>query len=443
MDEFYRIAAVSPAQSIVFRSKTTRSNIRYSVVKVESRYEEQEEEENKKVCEIVQAWLGCNTEGKVIVFTGSVERVRKVGEMLGCSTYYSDIDTVKGKKKRLTGWIEGGRVIVGSSALEMGIDVANVRLVVHAWMPRRMRSYVQGSGRGGRDGQISEAVVVCGRMYEDGEQQKQAQEGRRNKAKEREENTVDYVEKNQCRRITLDRSMDGRADREECEDEEEKCDICSRNFYMDNIKEAQGRPDNSAYSEAQAIFEKQKREAQFEEWQDTQQAMREAATSNELEGCLEDWGDCCVICRMGDEPDTHKIEDCPYAESEGHREVMENIRRIEREIFQKRRLANFSGCFGCGLPYKVCNGWRPVVGDEGRYVKVSGGQCQYKGLLVRFYGAVFYIFRDKVEMISGKEADTIEFYQWAGSRIARWGGMEANEMCRGFVIMCRWIMEES
>jgi RecQ family ATP-dependent DNA helicase len=268
MERFYGIAAINPAQSIVFRSKTTRANIQYSVIQVKSTHEDQEVEENTKVCKIVQEWLEKNQEGKVIVYTGSVDRVKKVGEMLGCGTYYNGVDTAKGKKERLQTWIYGERVIVATNALGMGIDVANVRLVVHAWMPRRMRDYVQESGRAGRDSQVSQAVIVCGHMHKDSKakkQQQQAQEGRKNKAKEREENTVDYVEKNQCRRITLDRSMDGRTDREECEDDEEQCDNCSRYYCKDNAEEAQDSAENRVYSEAQAIFQRQKKETDFQE----------------------------------------------------------------------------------------------------------------------------------------------------------------------------------
>ena len=444
MDEFYKVAAISPTQSIVFRSKTKRPKIQYKVIKVKGTYEDQEDEENSKVWEIVQEWLEQKQEGKAIIYTGSVDRVKKIGEMLGCGTYYNGVDTAKGKKERLKTWIQGERVIVATNALGMGIDVANVRLVVHAWMPRRMRDYVQESGRAGRDGQVSQAVVICGGMHKDSKadkQQRQAQQGRRNKAKEREENTVDYVEKDQCRRITLDRCMDGRTDGEDCEDGEEKCDVCSRYRFSDTA-EARSSADNRAYNEAQAIFERQKREVRFEEWQDIQRAMQEAATADELEGHLEDWGGCCVVCRMGDEPDRHKIEDCPHNKTAGHRQVMESMGRMEREVFGKRRLANYSGCFGCGLPYKVCNGWRPVVGDEGRYVQIRGGQCQHKGVLVRFYGAALKIFKEKMEMASGKETETAEFYDWAGSRIAKWGGMETNEMCRGFVTICRWIADD-
>lgn len=443
MEEFYNVAAIGVTRCAVFRTKTTRPNIRYSVIKVEGTFEDQEDREDEKVCEVVRAWLERKEEGKAIIYTGAVERVRKIGEMLGCSTYYNRVDTAQGKKERLQAWVRGEKLIVATNALGMGIDVADVRLVVHAWMPRRMRDYVQESGRGGRDGRASAAVVICGRVGKNGEeesQRRQAQGGRRDRAKEREEKTAEYVEKEQCRRITLDIAMDGRTDRDECEEGEEKCDVCRRRGSGET-EETAGSHDDEAYDEARTTFESQRREIQFQEWEDMQRVMKEAATADELEGHLEDWGDCCVICRMGDESDTHTIENCPFKRTAGHREVIENMSRMQREVFEKKRLANFSGCFGCGLPYKTCNGWKAAIGDEGRYTKIRGGQCQHKGLLARFYGAALHIFKEKIEMVSGKDTET-GFYEWAGSRIAQWGGMETNEMCRGFVVMCRWMADD-
>ncbi|KAG6310454.1 hypothetical protein E4U44_005501 [Claviceps purpurea] len=99
-----------PTQSIVFRSKTTRPNIQYRVIKIESAFKNLEDEENKKVCEIVRQWLRQSQEGKAVVYTGSVDRVKRIGDMLHCYTYYSGVDTAEGKKDRLKTWIQGERV---------------------------------------------------------------------------------------------------------------------------------------------------------------------------------------------------------------------------------------------------------------------------------------------------------------------------------------------
>jgi superfamily II DNA helicase RecQ len=52
------------------------------------------------------------------------------------------------------------RTIVATSALGLGIDLANVQAVIHIKAPRNLLDYAQESGRAGQDGEISEAVIL-------------------------------------------------------------------------------------------------------------------------------------------------------------------------------------------------------------------------------------------------------------------------------------------
>ncbi len=76
------------------------------------------------------------------------------------STYFHGGLTNHEKQDRLNAWKKNSTpVIVATNAFGMGIDKADVRLVIHLNLPASLEYYYQEIGRAGRDGQKAEAVL--------------------------------------------------------------------------------------------------------------------------------------------------------------------------------------------------------------------------------------------------------------------------------------------
>ncbi|KAL6411082.1 hypothetical protein AUP68_07521 [Ilyonectria robusta] len=92
-----------------------------------------------------------------------------------------------------------------------------------------MADYAQQSGRAGRDGLRSEAIIV--RVDIKGVL------GRQRPLVVEDAATDDYISGRVCRRVIMDSVMDGRTDRDGCEEGEELCDICQVRSEVVDLEE--------------------------------------------------------------------------------------------------------------------------------------------------------------------------------------------------------------
>ncbi|KAF4473075.1 ATP-dependent DNA helicase Q1 [Fusarium albosuccineum] len=315
---FYRQMQFKPERVRMFREPTTRPNIQYRVdvmedggratsaktsrrrqgrrgeVAVNGEGEEEgvdDEELVDRACAMVRAWTGQHEQGKVIIYGGTIKRVKGIADRLGCAAYWRGAGNVEEKARRVAEWrsSSGGEAgwIAATNALGLGVDDPNVRLVVHVGMPRQLEDFVQESGRGGRDGKKSESVVVIRRTWIQQQQEREREGGGQaagdmpdQKEWAWDKDAVEFAEGKCCRRVVLDREMDGSIDRFGCGEGEETCDICREEEMVWHTAELAEGGELEAMEAREAVeeadYQRSRRLGQQVEAEGKLQAMEEA-----------------------------------------------------------------------------------------------------------------------------------------------------------------------
>ncbi|CAN9283890.1 unnamed protein product [Alternaria alternata] len=353
-DELFRRMYVEREQVDLFRAGTARTNVAYRVIRVGKAAKKKEVEE--MVLGMVRQKLRKHKTGKVVVYSNSVPKVKELAKKLDCHAYHHK---AVGKASMLEEFAAGKkRVIVATSALGMGVDIPDIRCIIHIDWPFTVLDYAQESGRAGRDGLRSEAVMIV----QEGEQR-----AAEDKQAEGEQQLVRaYVggidETATCRRVVLDRYLDRREkERVVCEEGEEKCDMC-RGADGEEEDEEESEEDEGGSSnkedtdtaeaereEARQVFEQQQQARRGPRQTLIQQRQQEFADVEWLRRQLAWWTKRCGICEVAGEGQSgHDVRRCWRPESV---QAKETIKAVE----EKMRFEEYSGCFWCGVPQEVCN----------------------------------------------------------------------------------------
>lgn len=137
----------------VFVAGFDRPNIRYLI--------RQKSDAEEQLLKYIQSRKGDSG----IVYCLSRNRVESVADVLNANgiraaAYHAGLPQSDRKSAQDAFMRDEAQVVVATVAFGMGIDKSNVRFVVHFDMPKNVESYYQETGRAGRDGLPSDALML-------------------------------------------------------------------------------------------------------------------------------------------------------------------------------------------------------------------------------------------------------------------------------------------
>ena len=140
-----------------YRNSVYRDNLRLIVREVSRR-----DLMPSAVLDELEDW---NRKGLALVFCQTVQDVQQLTKYLNdhgwmACEYYAKMPK-KEKNACVCDYTAGKySVVVATSAFGLGVDIPNIRLVIHAGLPLGMSDYTQQIGRGGRNGKKTRCILL-------------------------------------------------------------------------------------------------------------------------------------------------------------------------------------------------------------------------------------------------------------------------------------------
>ena len=228
----------------IVRSDSDRANIHYYVKKTAS----------KKNAALL---LSRTEQRPMIIFCGTRNRAESMAREI-CTAFGDDAARFyhagleKDEKAQIENWFFNAEdaVLCATCAYGMGVDKKNIRTVIHLDAPLTAEAYIQEAGRGGRDGETANAILLWN--YEDTRKFKAFKDGSRNAVMR------NFALSPLCRRQTLLDALG--AEKAVCSG----CDVCDEEKRQKARLNWKKSARNSAFQKSIPPFAGHFRQSRFE-----------------------------------------------------------------------------------------------------------------------------------------------------------------------------------
>ena len=151
--------------AVIFKGPVRRTNLHLDIVHVGK-----ENYQDAIGAALLRQLQGVEKYKRIIIYCPTPGRVKAVCKLLKSRGYTAVSLHGKTKRKkreqRQQAFINGqAQIMVATSAFGLGVDIPDVRMVVHAGLPLTLEGYFQEIGRAGRDGKPAQCCLI----YHDGD----------------------------------------------------------------------------------------------------------------------------------------------------------------------------------------------------------------------------------------------------------------------------------
>src|SRR5579859_3737174 len=329
----------------------------------------------------------CEGTEKVLVFCRSKNMSEIWAKCWDCQWFNSDTTN---KAEVLASWTSGLMFATGS--LGAGVDIMNIRAVIHVGLPYGMINFDQEVGRGGRSGEIVQSLT----LLSDEEESRLCQ--RRALTLSQDERAMhEFLTTKQCRRTAMSMYLNGEEYRVMCESlESELCDNCKSHLSYTTIGKRRAQDDEQLERRVCQRRSYQRRQS------DLQEAMKvESSRLDDALFIVQTLQKDCSACWLMKEYGQHDGKSCMY---------VEQALGMKYEVFKGNYLKydRYSCCYKCSLPQGLCK-------------DVETGSCIRRDVilplvLVGFVRRVELEFEDLFEeILDGREfVNVFEYIEWIG-----------------------------